>query len=224
MTSINPSKSISKNRPRSSSLSLSISRSPSVLSSGSIFPQAPLVPPLLTHTHLHTTSKSTDNLEESNIESNIKNHQNIYGIHPYSNPIKRVLSSGGGNLEPIIGDKEEEEEEKIYKISQQAQYENIRSDEREEEEEDTHNEINNVIRPLLPIPKVSFVEPFSNPSRNVQRTSQPSHSELEMENITYDGPFQPPDSKELLSIILSVVGVMILAIAAGCTTIFDWVL
>ncbi|KAK8853112.1 hypothetical protein IAR55_003813 [Kwoniella newhampshirensis] len=42
--------------------------------------------------------------------------------------------------------------------------------------------------------------------------------------VEYDGPFQPPDSKELLGILLSFGGVAILAIAAGLTTIFDWVL
>ncbi|WVR00366.1 hypothetical protein IAU59_007509 [Kwoniella sp. CBS 9459] len=42
--------------------------------------------------------------------------------------------------------------------------------------------------------------------------------------LEYEGPFQPPDSKELLAILLSCGGVLILALAAGCTTVFDWVL
>ncbi|WVN84974.1 uncharacterized protein L203_100111 [Cryptococcus depauperatus CBS 7841] len=42
--------------------------------------------------------------------------------------------------------------------------------------------------------------------------------------LEYTGPFQPPDSKELFMIILSFTGVFILAVAAGLTTIFDWVL
>lgn len=40
----------------------------------------------------------------------------------------------------------------------------------------------------------------------------------------YDGPFQPPDSRELFGILASVSAVCVLAVAAGMTTIFDWVL
>lgn len=47
---------------------------------------------------------------------------------------------------------------------------------------------------------------------------------LDVPSLEYTGPFQPPDSKELLVIILSFAGVFVLAVAAGMTTIFDWVL
>ncbi|OXH27119.1 hypothetical protein J008_04842 [Cryptococcus neoformans] len=47
---------------------------------------------------------------------------------------------------------------------------------------------------------------------------------LEGPAFEYTGPFQPPDSKELLGIILSFLGVLVLAVAAGLATIFDWVL
>lgn len=40
----------------------------------------------------------------------------------------------------------------------------------------------------------------------------------------YEGPFQKPDSKELMAILLSFTAVALLAVAAGLTTIYDWVL
>jgi hypothetical protein len=40
----------------------------------------------------------------------------------------------------------------------------------------------------------------------------------------YSGGFQKPDSKELMAIGLSIVGVTILSLAAGLTTVYDWVL
>jgi hypothetical protein len=40
----------------------------------------------------------------------------------------------------------------------------------------------------------------------------------------YHGPFQPPDSAELLGVLLSFGGVILLSLAAGLTTIYDWVL
>lgn len=40
----------------------------------------------------------------------------------------------------------------------------------------------------------------------------------------YAGGFQKPDSKEMLAIMLSLGGVALLSLAAGFTTIYDWVL
>lgn len=48
--------------------------------------------------------------------------------------------------------------------------------------------------------------------------------ETNSDPITYEGPFQPPDSQELIGILASVSAVCVLALAAGMTTIYDWVL
>lgn len=40
----------------------------------------------------------------------------------------------------------------------------------------------------------------------------------------YTGGFQKPDSKELMGIWLSIVGVTVLSLAAGLATVYDWVL
>jgi hypothetical protein len=40
----------------------------------------------------------------------------------------------------------------------------------------------------------------------------------------YDGPFQPPVGNEMVGIVASLVGVLVLAVAAGFTTVYDWVL
>ena len=40
----------------------------------------------------------------------------------------------------------------------------------------------------------------------------------------YGGGFQPPDSKEMISAMISFGAVGVLAVAAGLTTIYDWVL
>lgn len=42
--------------------------------------------------------------------------------------------------------------------------------------------------------------------------------------MRYDGEFQPPDSRELIGIGLSIAGVSVLALAAGLTTVLNWVL
>lgn len=42
--------------------------------------------------------------------------------------------------------------------------------------------------------------------------------------VRYEGPFQPPVGKEMVVIIASLVGVLVLAVAAGFTTVYDWVL
>jgi hypothetical protein len=39
----------------------------------------------------------------------------------------------------------------------------------------------------------------------------------------YDGPFQAPDSREVVGMTISFVVVLMLALAAGLTTIYDWV-
>lgn len=44
------------------------------------------------------------------------------------------------------------------------------------------------------------------------------------EAARYEGPFQPPEGKEMVGIVASIVGVLILAVAAGFTTVYDWVL
>jgi hypothetical protein len=40
----------------------------------------------------------------------------------------------------------------------------------------------------------------------------------------YDGPFQAMDAREVVGIVLSVGVVLLLAVSAGLTTIYDWVL
>ncbi|WVQ72518.1 hypothetical protein IAR50_002075 [Cryptococcus sp. DSM 104548] len=47
---------------------------------------------------------------------------------------------------------------------------------------------------------------------------------LEGPAYEYNGPFQPPDSKEMMLYMLSFGGIVILSVAAGLTTIFDWIL
>ncbi|WWC64704.1 uncharacterized protein I303_107315 [Kwoniella dejecticola CBS 10117] len=298
MTSNQKQKETQRHRPRSSSLSLSIARSPSVLSSGSIFPSAP-VPTIASnpnptpsfHNSTNTIKgkyRSSDDIDlnldlnlRPDLESEIKHHPNIYGVHPYSNPIRRAISAGGvggaasgvGGLDPILGDDDDDDEEeddegaeermsspqakewispsiststststnsRIYKSPQSTQHTRLRSEttsqlqpnaqyghEYDHEYEYDNEPHDNAQRPLLPSRKVSF-QPMS--SHIPTSRSSPTHLDMDLEletndtSISYDGPFQPPDSKELLSIILSVVGVMVLAIAAGCTTIFDWVL
>jgi len=42
--------------------------------------------------------------------------------------------------------------------------------------------------------------------------------------VGYTGDFQKPDSKEMMVIMLSLGGVALLSLAAGFTTIYDWVL
>lgn len=42
--------------------------------------------------------------------------------------------------------------------------------------------------------------------------------------VGYTGDFQKPDSKEMMAIMLSLGGVALLSLAAGFTTIYDWVL
>ena len=44
------------------------------------------------------------------------------------------------------------------------------------------------------------------------------------ERLNYTGGFQAPDTREVIGIALSLGAVMVLAVAAGLTTIFDWVL
>lgn len=43
-------------------------------------------------------------------------------------------------------------------------------------------------------------------------------------SVGYTGDFQTPDSKEMLAIMLSLGGVALLSLAAGFTTIYDWVM
>jgi hypothetical protein len=53
-------------------------------------------------------------------------------------------------------------------------------------------------------------------------------NEVELDEVgevrRYEGEFQKPDSRELLGIGLSIAGVGILALAAGLTTVLNWVL
>ncbi|ODN77653.1 hypothetical protein L202_04806 [Cryptococcus amylolentus CBS 6039] len=76
--------------------------------------------------------------------------------------------------------------------------------------------------PLLK-PQVHFDAPVSEAGEDetmdlngVERLDGPAYE--------YTGPFQPPDSRELTLYMLSFGGVVILAVAAGLTTIFDWIL
>lgn len=77
--------------------------------------------------------------------------------------------------------------------------------------------------------------PHTKPSLNLNNTarthitpSSPMNSDADTENendeIIYEGPFQPPDSRELIGILASISAVLVLALAAGMTTIYDWVL
>ncbi|WVW86034.1 hypothetical protein I302_108072 [Kwoniella bestiolae CBS 10118] len=208
-----PTNSKKHHRPRSSSLSLSIARSPSVLSSGLFFPASP-----------HPIQ------DDEQLEDEISHHPNVYGVHahPYGNPMRRVISAGGAGKLDIINDEEIVQEgstsvphlpihslDTSPKIAKSLRIHTQDNDEEEiVEDENDHDDTS---RPLLPTRKVSFQPVSSNDIHAGQ--DRPSDGE-----VKYEGPFQPPDSKELLSIIFSVVGVTILAVAAGCTTIFDWVL
>ena len=44
------------------------------------------------------------------------------------------------------------------------------------------------------------------------------------ERLNYTGGFQAPDTSEVIGVALSFGAVVVLAVAAGLTTIFDWVL
>ncbi|WRT70343.1 uncharacterized protein IL334_007341 [Kwoniella shivajii] len=232
----NPPSSIlsGKHRPRSSSLSLSIARSPSVLSSGLFFP-----PP--------STSTPTAN---DDIELEIQTHPNVYGVHQY-NPVRRVLSAGANRiLDPILSEEDLPSLESAASSStphlsqyndhsfsnrrgsalsggSQGRIDGDNSNLEEEEEEYDHNDTSNS-KPLLSRKVMLSGHNVSPTAHALSRTTTRGSVNLEYENsdnnMEYDGPFQPPDSKELLSIMLSIGGVIILAIAAGCTTIFDWVL
>ena len=59
--------------------------------------------------------------------------------------------------------------------------------------------------------------------KNEQEEEEVDEEELD-ETLNYTGGFQSPDSSEFIGIGLSFGAVLILAIAAGLTTIYDWVL
>ncbi|WVQ67044.1 uncharacterized protein L199_005237 [Kwoniella botswanensis] len=217
-TSSNPTK---KHRPRSSSLSLSIARSPSVLSSGLFSPLSP-----------HPQQ------DEEALEDEIQHHPNVYGIHPYGNQMRRVISAGGkldpihddDNIEDIVGVKASSSVSHLPSIINKSPKIPISNtttlfkglDEELDDHDQEHVDMDDGSRPLLQTRKVSF-QPLTSARDIESEMDNLSESDVRSQ-ITYEGPFQPPDSKELLSIMFSVVGVVILAVAAGCTTIFDWVL
>ena len=73
-----------------------------------------------------------------------------------------------------------------------------------------------------PVKTVSFGE--EDQVREYDAEEDEEDEEDEQSSLGYTGDFQKPDAKELLGIVLSVTGVGLLALAAGFTTIFDWVL
>ncbi|WWC91589.1 uncharacterized protein L201_006535 [Kwoniella dendrophila CBS 6074] len=250
-TSNQSSNPIRQHRPRSSSLSLSIARSPSVLSSGLFFPPSQTV---------------YDQPSKTDLEDEINKHANIYGIHPYAtnnnnNQLRKIVSVGPGpTLSPIIGSNSEEDlslptsqendhvrqydtpNNVVDSINQHMRKYGINPQQQQQQQDENVNEFNSnrenggLERPLASR-KVSFPPHIRQQSLSLSRTTTRSgisiHSaeeDIEMDYQSndlqqqYEGPFQPPDSKELFSIILSIIGVIVLAVAAGCTTIFDWVL
>ncbi|KAK6909476.1 hypothetical protein I203_103495 [Kwoniella mangroviensis CBS 8507] len=219
-TTSNPTK---KHRPRSSSLSLSIARSPSVLSSGLFFPSSPHPPQ-----------------DEDALEDEIQHHPNVYGIHPYGNQMRRVISAGGkldpihddDNIEDTVGVKASSSVSHLPAIINKSPkipisntptlFKGLNEELDDHDHEHEHVDIDDGSRPLLPTRKVSF-QPLTSARDIESEMDNLSESDVRSQ-MTYEGPFQSPDSKELLSIVFSVVGVVILAVAAGCTTIFDWIL
>lgn len=183
-------------RTRSHSSSLSIARSPNVLAS------APFLPPI--------SPISPHDLDQPNpIESH----------HPFaqnwrSNILGRSVSaSGNGRLEAIPS---------VEDLSAPTTADALLDieDKTGNNAEDDYD--GSASTPLLK-PHVhssdaggSVFERLSMDLNGIERLEGPS--------FEYTGPFQPPDSKELLGIILSFVGVLVLAVAAGLATIFDWVL
>ncbi|WVR07785.1 hypothetical protein IAU60_004828 [Kwoniella sp. DSM 27419] len=240
---------------RTRSTSLSIARSPSVLSSG-LF---------LTPSHQSHSSLSIDpafypgyNLDDAEL------HPQTLAHHPYTghaHALRRVISGPSGTLDTIDSVEEliDPDDEVHSAPDLHRPHESFTSStgeapgykgkqtfgraetpEVEDDEGDHHPS-----RPLLsrkissqtkhvsfssPHSPLSSIAPFA-PAYGQSTASSPigqpssrlRNQDYELD-LEYDGPFQPPDSKELTGIILSCVGVLILAVAAGCTTIFDWVL
>lgn len=65
------------------------------------------------------------------------------------------------------------------------------------------------------------------PDRDDEMAALVTELELDPEeegSSRYDGPFQAMDAREMVGIVLSVGIVLLLAVSAGLTTIYDWVL
>lgn len=183
-------------RTRSHSSSLSIARSPSVLASAHFLPP---ISPLSPHDLDRTNANEIHHPFTQNWRANLLG--------------RSVSASGSGGLAAIPS---------VEDLSAPTTTDALLDP---EDETGDYAEDDYDGSPATPLIKPrtlslhaerSVFDRLSTDLDGVERSDVPS--------LEYTGPFQPPDLKELLVIILSFAGVLILAVAAGMATIFDWVL
>ncbi|WVQ84922.1 hypothetical protein IAT38_007085 [Cryptococcus sp. DSM 104549] len=211
-------------RPRSRSTSLSIARSPSVLAASHFLPP---VPP-------HDLDPSSSHSSNNPFDHPSAPH---HLPHPRGSSLARTVSASGADRTGGLAAIASVEDLTSMPSTADALLDPPSKPLSRSYTPDTGGAYPleaDAEAPLLARSKVRFHSPALSPSAHtgsevggIRLDGEADLDELERMDgpaFEYTGPFQPPDSKEMLAIILSFGGVLVLSVAAGLTTIYDWVL